>query len=306
MNRIDRLFATLLILQQNRTTAQALADQFEISKRTVYRDVAALSEMGVPVVSLPGEGYELMEGYYLPPLIFTANEATALYLGAKMLTQHAAGTLIDHAQQAWAKIDVALPKQTRQQAVNLTNIIEFITPAERLNLDDKSLIILQQAIQQYHVIHLTYYNYQQDLSERDIEPYALSYADDAWYVTGYCRLRQDIRTFRLSRIETLKAVDQTFTPREKVLEADSIRNLTVQIKFSGNIIHRVREQQHYSFEGERPVQDSDKVIMTYRLSRADELRAWLLSWGAEAEIIAPETFRQAIRAEVKKMLDMLT
>lgn len=189
MNRIDRLFATLLILQQHRTTAQALANTFEISKRTVYRDIAALSEMHVPIVSLPGEGYELMEGFYLPPLVFSAEEATALFLGAKMLTQHAAGHLVDNAQKALAKLEVALPRDTRQTALNLTNIIEFIAPTQRLNLDDHALIQLQQAIQQQQVIELSYRNVQDVLTERTIEPYTLSYADDAWYVTAYCHLR---------------------------------------------------------------------------------------------------------------------
>jgi predicted DNA-binding transcriptional regulator YafY len=94
MNRIDRLFGILLILQnQPRVRAQDLAERFEVSKRTIYRDITALSEMGVPIVSLPGEGYELMEGFYLPSLIFTDDEAIALFLGARLLIQQAAGAL---------------------------------------------------------------------------------------------------------------------------------------------------------------------------------------------------------------------
>ncbi|GAB4454008.1 MAG: YafY family protein [Anaerolineae bacterium] len=306
MNRIDRLFATLLILQQKRTTAQALADKFEISQRTVYRDIAALSEMGVPIVALPGEGYELMEGFYLPPLLFTPAEATALFLGGKMLIQHAAGSVADAAQQALAKIKVALPAQTRKQALNLTGIIEFISPRERINLDDKHLLLLQQAIQQRTVVAMHYRNYQDQPTERDIEPYALSYADDAWYVSGYCRLRREVRTFRLSRIEQLRRRDATFAPRRSVSAPADERGLVVRVRFVAQVMPRVRERQHYAFESETPEPDRSAVIVTYRVSQADEILPWLLGWGVAAELLEPAELRAELRREVEKMLNMLT
>src|SRR5262245_45552183 len=114
MNRIDRLFAILLKLQgKSPITSLDLARSFEVSQRTVYRDIAALSEMGVPVVALPGEGYTLMEGFYLPPLVFTPSEATALFLGARMLALEAAGCLPADAEQALTKIAHILPDKTR-------------------------------------------------------------------------------------------------------------------------------------------------------------------------------------------------
>lgn len=306
MNRIDRLFATLLILQQKRTTAQALANTFEISQRTVYRDIAALSEMGVPIVALPGEGYELMEGFYLPPLLFTPAEATALFLGGKMLIQHAAGSVVGQAQQALAKIEVALPLPTRQQALNLTRIIEFISPRELINLDDKHLLLLQQAIQQRKVVAMRYRNYTNQATERDIEPYALSYADDAWYVSGYCRLRREVRTFRLSRIEQLSQIEATFTPCRPVSTPADDRDLVVRVKFSAQVMPRVRERQHYAFENETAEPDSDAVIATYRLSRPDEILPWLLGWGAAAELLEPAQLRAELRCEIEKLLNMLT
>ena len=117
MNRIDRLFATMLLLQnKQRVRAEDLAERFAISKRTVYRDVAALHEMGVPIVSLPGEGYELMPGYYLPPLLFTPDEAGALFLAANMLIQQAEGQTAQDVATGLAKITAVLPPQTRQEA----------------------------------------------------------------------------------------------------------------------------------------------------------------------------------------------
>ena len=114
MNRIDRLFAILLSLQhKRRVRAQDLARQFEVSKRTIYRDLSALNQMGIPIAAMAGEGFELVEGFYLPPLMFKEDEAVALSLGLRLLTQQAAGSLTQSAGSALAKIKVTLPEQVR-------------------------------------------------------------------------------------------------------------------------------------------------------------------------------------------------
>ena len=121
MNRIDRLFAILLELQhKRRVRAQDLARQFEISKRTIYHDMSALNQMGIPIASLPGEGFELVEGFYLPPLMLNENEAIALLLGSRLLTQQAAGSVTQAADSALAKIKVTLPEQVRVKSEALS------------------------------------------------------------------------------------------------------------------------------------------------------------------------------------------
>ena len=101
MNRVDRLFGILLQLQQRRRVrAQDLAARFEVSERTIYRDMTALCEVGVPITALPGEGYELMEGYYLRPLVFTPEEAGALSLAAQMFLSQASGRVAAAGQRA--------------------------------------------------------------------------------------------------------------------------------------------------------------------------------------------------------------
>lgn len=215
MNRIDRLFAILLTLQHKRhVRAQDLARQFEISKRTIYRDMSALNQMGIPIASLPGEGFELVEGFYMPPLMFEEEEAVALTLGLRLLTQQAAGSLTRSADSALAKIKVALPEQVRARSEALTNVIGFITLGQKFDLDEPQLLVVQQAIQERRVLHLRYHGYQRDeVTERDVEPHQLFYSDGIWYLEGYCRLRKDIRAFRLSRIEQLTALKETFSKK---------------------------------------------------------------------------------------------
>lgn len=207
MNRIDRLFAILLTLQHKRhVRAQDLARQFEISKRTIYRDMSALNQMGIPIASLPGEGFELVERFYVPPLMFKEEEAVALTLGLRLLTHSA--------DSALAKIQVVLPGQVRARSEALTNVIGFITLGQKFDLDEPQLLVIQKAIQERRVLHLRYHGYQRDeLIERDVEPHQLFYSDGVWYLEGYCRLRRDIRAFRLSRIEQLTALKETFSKK---------------------------------------------------------------------------------------------
>jgi predicted DNA-binding transcriptional regulator YafY len=307
MNRIDRLFAILLKLQsKSPVTSHNLAGSFEVSQRTVYRDIAALSEMGVPIVALPGEGYTLMEGYYLPPLIFTPDEAVALFLGARMLAGQAAGSIPNDAEQALAKIAHALPDHTRQHVEQLNGIIQFFLPENRFNLDDPRLLTLQTAILEHRLVHLRYHSQSRDeLTVRDIEPHALLYYNGNWYVNGYCRLRQDARGFRLERIEAFTLRDETFQPRP--LKETPAEKFAVRVRIAHDHARWVRERQHYAFQSEESTPQG--ILMTYCVDTVDtasEIRSWLLGWGAAAEVLSPQSLRDDLRREAQKLVEMLT
>jgi predicted DNA-binding transcriptional regulator YafY len=279
MNRIDRLFAITLHLQRKqRLRAQDLARLFEVSERTIYRDIAALSESGVPIVSLPGDGYELMEGFYLPPLLFTPDEAGALFLGAQMLVAHATGQLPADAENALAKLALVLPKATRAEVDRRQAILNFAIPALRFDLDEPKLATLQKAIRASRVVWLRYHAYNHnEVSEREVEPIRLTYYSGAWYVVGYCRLREDWRSFRLERIDGLKLLKKTFTPRTG--SSTPGEPIQVSIRFAAEIVRWVRERQHYGFTGEESEGDGQRIIMHYQVEALSEIKAWLLSRG---------------------------
>ncbi len=306
MNRIDRLFGILLLLQRKRRVrAEDMARIYEVSERTIYRDMLALNQIGVPIVSLPGVGYELVEGYYLPPLLFSPSEASALFLSARMLMAHTAGRLSADAEGALAKIAVVLPGGMRQEAERLAETIEFVMPPVRFDADDTRLTTLQQAIKQRRVVRLLYHSYYRDqTTERDIEPHYLTYTNGTWYINGYCRLRNDMRAFRFDRIERLAMLPDEFEPHApQAAERDTI---DARVRFEADTIRWVRERQHYAFQMEVPALDGHGVIMSYRVHRISELVPWLLSWGAAAQAIDPPELRDAIRDEVRKVLNFLT
>lgn len=304
MNRIDRLFGILLLLQgKSLIRAQDLAEKFEVSRRTIYRDIDALGEMGVPVIALPGEGFSLSEGFYLPPLIFTSMEASAVFLGARLLSMQAAGQLPEAAEQALSKIAHILPRDTRHKVERLTDIIQFFTPKQRFNLDDPRLMLLQKAIIEHRLIFLRYHSYSQNaVTQREVEPHHLSYADGSWYIHGYCRLRRDQRAFRLGRIEALKLLDKKFQPRP--VKSQAGERVTVRVRFSQTSLRWARERQHYGFQQEEV--SADAVVMTYELDTTAEIKSWLLGWGANAEVLEPKEFREEIRQEALKLADLLT
>jgi len=244
-----------------------------------------------------------MEGYYLPPLIFTPAEASALFLGAQMLIGQAAGQLPVVADHALSKLAAILPPNTKAHVDQLTGIIQFMLPPDRFDLDDARLTMLQRAIVERRVVHLKYHSYSQnEVTERDIEPQNLTYANGVWYVNGYCRLRHDQRGFRLDRIDDLKLKSERFKPRD--LKSDQPEPIEVRIRFDQTIGRWVRERQHYAYQSEDDT--PDRLIMTYRLERFSEIIPWVLSWGAQAEVLSPPELRAEIRQIAQRVAELLT
>ena len=306
MNRIDRLFAILLQLQRrSRLRGSDLAQQFGISKRTVYRDISALMEMGVPIISLPGEGYELEKGYFLPPLLFTPDEAQAVFLGTQMLREQAKGHLVDAAEQALIKVSQVLPPPTKHQVEQLTAVVKFYVQNRQFDLDDRRVLEILTAVQEQRVLWMRYFSYNRERwSEREIEPHNLMYSDGSWYVDGYCRLRDAHRSFRVQRISDLRLLSETFDPR--VVTNNEREIIEVEIRFTEGSIRWVRERQHYGFVKETAVSQTDEIICTYAIHDLREIIPWLLSWGEDAEVLKPDELRQQLATKVKKLLEKLT
>jgi predicted DNA-binding transcriptional regulator YafY len=298
MKRMDRLLGYLVLLQsRGLVRAQDMAARFEISERTVYRDIQVLCDVGVPIVALPGEGYRLVEGYSLPPIVFSPEEARALFLAVSLLSgQAAAGETRRNAEAALEKVRAVLPRETLAQLEALAAVLSFFSVSHApLDFDDRRLGQLQLAIQQRRVVHLRYHAPREnEQTERDVEPLQLAYVDGAWLLAGYCRLRCDLRNFRIDRIDRLVLRQERFAPREVRL-APPRRGERVVLRVASPQARWVRERQHYGFveelEGE-----GGALLMVYRLETPDQMLGWLLSWGGQVEVLEPPELREAVRA----------
>lgn len=301
MNRVDRLMAYLLLLQsRGQLRASDFASRFEISERTVYRDMQALSEAGVPIVALPGQGYTLTPGYYLPPVAFTPDEAKALTLALGIMGgMTAPGAMHDAAGTAMEKIRVILPEATRRHVEALLAVIRvYSRPQSKLSLDDKRLLDLQQAIQQRRVVRLRYHaQTTNEVTERDVEPLELGLMDRGWILDAWCRLRQAGRGFRLNRIDDYRILDEHFTPRGPGPREDRTNLLRVVVRFDRDVVRWVHERQHYSYSPqETAAEGGDETVMVYRPRDFDAIDGWLLSWGDAFEVLAPAELRRHLEA----------
>lgn len=311
MNRTDRLFAVVLELQRNgRQRAEDLAARFETSKRTIYRDIQALCETGVPVVSLPGQGYALAEGYFLPPLSFSSDEATMLLLGADLIAQNFDSEYRAAAISASRKIEAVLSDKLRKEVNYLQSSIHFIADWNPNGGDkDHTLRTLRRAVierKRIRFIYHTRFDAKGSSSKnlREADPYGLCHSNGVWYLFAYCHLRRAIRNFRLDRIHRITVLDHRFErPANFKLEetGDDQRNIIVRTLFDTDVAAWVREWPSYYVTAMEDVSEGLMVEMKVRSER--EVLQWLLGWGGRVRVLAPESLRRLVVEEAGKILD---
>jgi len=304
MNRVDRLIGYLLLLQSRRQVRAAdFAKRFEISERTVYRDIQALSEVGVPIVALPGKGYQVMQGYYLPPIAFSPDEARALALSIGMMTGAASrGPTRDAGVAALEKVRAVLSSETLRQVEALLAVTRFYThPSTQLDLEDRKLLDLQRAILDRRVVRLRYHAHtSNEVTARDVEPVELVLVDRSWILDAYCRLRQAPRGFRLTRVDGYTVLDEQFTPRSLRSHDREPDTTRVVVQFNPEIMRWVSERQHFSYSAHETAEEraggAGEAVMVYRPRALDVIAGWLLSWGDAFEVLEPRELRQHLDA----------
>jgi predicted DNA-binding transcriptional regulator YafY len=315
MNRTDRLLAIVLELQaRGRQRAEDLAATFETSKRTIYRDVLALGEAGVPIVSIPGQGYSLMKGYFLPPLSFTTDEATMLLLGSDLMAQNFDAQYRAAAQSASRKIEGVLPDKLRDEVHYLQNSIVFVARSPDTPESEHRVILLQQlrrAIIQHSTVRFCYqsryaHEGQGEQTTREADPYGLVHFPSGWNLIAYCHLRQDMRNFRLDRMDRLEILSRTFQrPSDFVMRHDpererDARSITVRVLFDHETARWVQEARSYYITSQEDTPEG--LLVTLQVRHESEIIQWLLSWGQHAHVLEPESLRLRIVEEAAGML----
>jgi len=295
VNRIDRLHAILTHLQsKKKVKAREVADRFQISLRTVYRDVKALEESGVPVIGEAGSGYTIMEGYRLPPVMFTQEEASALLMGAKLAEQLTDASVKKYFDAALFKIKAILRTTDKDYVDQLTDHIEVLQ--SRLPADHTSnqyLAAMQKAIVDKKVIFLRYQaNSHEEITERLVEPIGLCYYSLNWHLIGWCRLRNGYRDFRLSRIVRVQLKEETFKNAHPSLK-EYIKTMTwnsdlqeVVVRFKKNVTRHIQDQKYfYGFVREEDAGES--VRMHFLTTSLNGFGRWLLMFTNSVCIESP-------------------
>ena len=311
MNRTDRLLAIVLELQGKRwQRAKDLADTFETSKRTIYRDMLALGEAGVPVVSIPGRGYSLVEGYFLPPLSFTADEATMLLLGSDVMAQSFDVQYRAAAESAGRKITGVLPERLREDVRALRERIAFIQQDISTTPDESQrLLVLRRAMLEGHQVRFRYFarshaDGSRTPTMRTVHPYALAHVRNIWYLTAWDTARRDVRHFRLARMDDLCALDDTFTRPDgfQAIRRELAREGTIVVRalLDNEVARWAREAPSFFQVAEEMT--AEGLLITLRAPTEQDVAQWLLGWGQHMRVLEPESLRQRIATEAAAML----
>ncbi len=214
ISRLSRLTALLTFLQSKRLiTATEIAEKFDISKRTAYRDIKSLEESGVPIVTEEGKGYMLLDGYNLPPLSFTQQEANALITGEQFIVRNKDQSLIDNYHEAILKVKAVMRGIQKDKSNMLSDRMFVMTNLKRETNSD-TLSQLQIAITDMRLIRIEYEAiHKKETTIRTVEPQALYHTKENWILIAYCRLREDNREFRLDRMLSFQLTTDPFEDR---------------------------------------------------------------------------------------------
>jgi predicted DNA-binding transcriptional regulator YafY len=296
-NVATRLLSLILLLQSRPSwKASELAAELNVSERTVHRYMVMLEEIGVPIYSERGRygGFSLVRGYKLPPLIFTAEEATVLYMGAHLVREVWGQTYDDAVTAVTAKLDNVLPDDLRQEVARARQslVIGGLT-ARDYRPWEQTIHTLRQCIGERRCAHLLYraLGRQRD-TDRIIEPYALTFQWGLWYLVGYCRLRQDMRTFRVDRIQKIESLEEQFklpndfSVREYLEHAMRFEPAhMVVVRLEASVASQVQERHGHWMEITAEADGS--ITARFGTANLDWTVGWVLSYGAAAEALEP-------------------
>jgi len=314
MNRLDRLTAILTHLQSKRIIkAQELANRFNISLRTVYRDIRALEEAGVPVIGEAGMGYSLVDGYRLPPVMFTKEEAMSFLVGEKMLEKVADRDSSKNFSTAMFKIKSVLKNAEKDVLEKMDTQVEIIRKKNSLHStgQDHVLQSILNSLSEKKVINIQYTTFEEEkTSIRAVEPVGVYYAFEQWYLIGWCRLRTDYRTFRLDRINDIKILDEVFNKQhpslkqylEKVEKEEHLIKVVIEIHKSSQKYFRVqRYNQGFVMEKEK----DDRIELTFMTSSVEGFARWIIMMADHITILQPQALKIRVKELLNSMLEKL-
>ena len=309
MNRIDRLSAILIHLQSRRVVkAQDIADRFTTSLRTVYRDIKALEEAGVPIVGEAGRGYSLMEGYRLPPIMFTREEATAFLTAEKLVEKLTDESSRTSYQSAMYKIKAVLRTVEKDFLEHLDNHIEVVQSKWQLHTGyDLNLQDILTAIAGKKVISIRYFvPYKGEHTERCVEPIGIFYLSSYWHLVAFCRLRNDYRDFRIDRISALSLTAETYPRKHPSLQQyldrlyhdKDVQTVIICVQKKAAVF--LGEQRYYhGFISE--TDHGEEVEMTFLCASLEGFARWYLMFGDQATILQPQSLKDSVAHIIASM-----
>ncbi|EQC2291685.1 TPA: helix-turn-helix transcriptional regulator [Listeria innocua] len=300
--KVDRLMSIVLILlDKERISAQELADRFEVSLRTIYRDIDAIDLAGVPIRSTPGVGggFEIMPDYKMDSKVFSTADLSAILMGLSSLSNMVCG---DELINALAKIKSFIPADRAKEIELKANQIYIdLSQWTGNNNIQPHVEIIKVALQENKLLTFEYIAHQGNKTVRIVEPYQLVMKSSHWYLYGYCQNRNDFRLFRLSRMSGLQILEDTFTlrdfqkPQLEMEDIVAIMQIEIKIRIHQSIIDRVLD--YCSYENFYP-DGEEHYIVSFPFIENEYHYDILLSFGDKCECLEPLHVREKMKRRI--------
>jgi predicted DNA-binding transcriptional regulator YafY len=308
VNRTDRLVAIVMLLQSRRViTAAQLAAHFEVTERTIYRDLAALCEGGTPIVGEAGVGYSLMRGYQLPPVMFTPEEAMALVTSGALAERMTDESVRGAMRGALAKLTAILPASQQAQAHALRAALSV--QSQRPSTGAVPLAAIQAATIERRVLKLHYHGANSSQpTQRDVEPLGLTYYLQQWHLIAWCRLRQETRDFRLDRIRRCEALPERAAPRPDfdlhayvARQSQCADGVPALVRFRVSALEAA--SRAWGPMGKEISQDGEWVLCRLQTPSLEFLACYLLGFGSMAEALEPVELRSLVISAAREAIE---
>ncbi len=313
-NRTERLFKTVLLLQNRpNLTSRDLAEHFGVSRRTVFRDLRVLSESGVPLTYSEGGGYEILEGYQLPPLMLTAREAATLLVGTEFMKLQSDASLREDADEVALKIRSVLPREIREYVDRLaenTVLDPYWVHAVRDGGSESGRWYrLSEAVARSRKVIMEYFvEARGELTKRRVDPLGLVYYTDHWNLIAFDHMRDEIRNFRLDRIHEMFVLSERFERPEGFdlqvhLEERGLASsqAAIHLRFAEKAYSRARMAIPARIEKEET--GDGRVDVHFNFDNLEYLAAWLLRFGANVSVVSPDPLKKMHIAGVRSILE---
>ena len=303
--KVDRLVSIIMILlEKERIDAQELADMFEVSPRTIYRDIDTINMAGIPVrgASGVGGGFEIMQKYKMDKKVFTAADLSAILMGLSSLSNMMRG---DELVNALAKVKSFIPADRAKDIALKANQVHIdLSPWMGNQNIQPYLEVIKTALQESKLLSFEYTDRYGNKTARLAEPYQLVLKSSHWYLQGYCLKRNDFRLFKLSRISNLQIQEESFTPREyqkphlDITDMLETMQTNIKIRIHQSIMDRVLDYCDYEYF----VPDGDEHYhVSFPFIENDYYYNILFSFGEKCECLEPLHIRSEMKRRINHM-----
>jgi predicted DNA-binding transcriptional regulator YafY len=310
-NVATRLLSMIFLFQSRRQwTVSDLSEELDVSDHTVHRYISMLEDMGIPLYSERGPygGFSLLRTYKLPPLIFTPQEATVLYMGARLVQDIWGKPFQDAVTGVSAKLDNVLPDDMRKEVQRIQrNLVVMMGTARDYAPYQDIMIALRDSMAALKRVHFNYLSFARIETSRKVDPYALSFRWGNWYLIGYCHMRQELRTFRVDRIKKLKTLEEHFQyPRDfdaKTYLEETMRwenRYQVAVRMAPDVATEMRQRaSDWMKVSDNP---DGSVTVRFDVDNLEWATGWVLSWGQLARALEPPELVSSIRKSAQTLL----